>query len=432
LPYFRSQEKKSPSDCDVIVAGSGIAACACALRLLAAGFHPLLVSSGRAIQAGAEAIAEPALELFAELGLERALKSAGAEIFTGFDNAWHASAPHLKPGRWIHVDRRALASAALEEAVACGALLHVCNALPRLQFDDSSVRVRLENEDLDFIAALDASGRSAVWSRPLQRLGNEVAAMFHLQNPCPGPGKIVRTEDGWAFFIGSTTIPTVGVVGPARRTLDGAVKTRLGVCGGINFAGHRPAFAQWCQHPVAHRRLAVGDAALAYSPLAGQGIRFALATAYSAGAVIRTWRDDPSATAAAEEYYCRFVDSARLRHLAFLAELRGGEQRWQEVTALPELVHFVAHIHRGELMRDSRITREDVIAMPDGEAARWVGGFDLLRLKDLAHAPVRTMKLIQQLHETPMTEEHAYMLIRWCLERRILSAETSEHVAVSP
>ena len=107
----------------------------------------MLVSSGREIQAGAETIAEPALQLFVELGLERALKSVCAEMFTGFDNAWHASAPHLKRGRWIHVDRRALQSAALEEAVACGALLYVCNGLPRLRFDDNSVRLCLENED---------------------------------------------------------------------------------------------------------------------------------------------------------------------------------------------------------------------------------------------------------------------------------------------
>jgi hypothetical protein len=401
-----------------------MAACACALRLLALGFHPLLVSRGRAIQAGAEAIAEPALQLLAELGLERALKSAGAEMFTGFDNAWHAPAPHMKPGRWIHVDRRALASAALDEAVASGALLYVCDGLPRLQFGDNSVRARLENEDLDFIAALDASGRSAVWSRPLQRLGNEVAAMFQVQNPCPGRGKIVRTEDGWAFFIGSTTAPTVAVVGPAKRTLSDDIKARLGVKGRVKFAGHRPAFAQWCQHPVARRRLAVGDAALAYSPLAGQGVRFALATAYSAGAVIQTWRDDPNATASAENYYSGFIESARVRHLEFLSKLHASEWRQPQAIALPELVHFAGHIRLGELVRDSRIVPEAVIVMPDGEAARWVGGFDLLQLKDLAQTPVHTVKLIRRLQDFSMNGKQADMLIRWCLERRILRAET--------
>ena len=208
-----------------------------------------------------------------------------------------------------------------------------------------------------------------------------------------------------------------------------AVQTRLGVSGTLNFAGHRPAFVQWCKHPVALRRLAVGDAALAYSPLAGQGIRFALATAYSAAAVIRTWRDDPSATAVAERYYSGFVQAARERHLAFLTKLRGGEARRPGATALPEVVHFARNIRMGELMRDSRITREHVVELRDGEAARWVGGFDLLRLKVLALVPVPTTRLIQTLQDTPMTEENAYMMIQWCLERRISCAETSQPAA---
>lgn len=420
MPYFRSQEEKSLSHCDVIVAGSGIAACACALRFLALGFRPLLISSGREIHAGAEAIAEPALQLFAELGLERVLESAGAEIVTGFDNAWHATGTHSKPGRWIHVDRRALASATLDEALHRGALLYRSDRLPSLQPDNVGVRVRLEENELEFIAAVDATGRSAMWSRPLQRVGSEVAAIFHLQGPCPGRGRIIRTAAGWAFFIGSETVPTVGVVGPATRTLDDDVKARLGVDGEILFAGHRPAFVQWCEHPIANRRLAVGDAALAYSPLAGQGIRFALATAYSAGAVIRTWRDEPSAVAATEQYYSRFVDSARQRHLAFLAQLHGEEKTEQARAALPELVSFSGRVRTGELMRDSRIAMEEVVETSDGEIARWLGGFDLLKLKDLAPAPVRTTQLVHQLQEMSMTEEHACLLIRWCLEREIL------------
>jgi hypothetical protein len=164
----------------------------------------------------------------------------------------------------------------------------------------------------------------------------------------------------------------------------------------------------------------VGDAALAYSPLAGQGIRFALATAYSAGAVIRTWRDEPSAVAATEQYYSRFVDSARQRHLAFLAQLHGEEKTEQARAALPELVSFSGRVRTGELMRDSRIAMEEVVETSDGEIARWLGGFDLLKLKDLAPAPVRTTQLVHQLQEMSMTEEHACLLIRWCLEREIL------------
>ncbi len=188
------------------------------------------------------------------------------------------------------------------------------------------------------------------------------------------------------------------------------------------FVGPRPAFPQWCDRPIEQRRLAVGDAALAYNPLAGQGIRFALASAYSAAAVLRTWRDDPAAAAAAERYYADFVDSARRRHFEFLDSLHAGQERkGAKPISIPETVRFTGRTRIAAVNRDSRIVQEEVLETADGGALRWVGGFDLLCLRDMAQIPVRTAHLVEQLQRLPMTAAHARMLVRWCLERQVLT-----------
>jgi len=89
---------------------------------------------------------------------------------------------------------------------------------------------------------------------------------------------------------------------------------------GARYLGRRPAFPQWCENPIEGRRIAVGDAAFAYDPLAGQGIRFALASAFAAASVIQDWKENGD-HGAANRFYRDFVGQARVRHLEFLAKL---------------------------------------------------------------------------------------------------------------
>ena len=369
-----------------------------------------MISSGRPIQSGAEAIAQPACELLAELGLDTALGAAGAEVVDGFENAWDESEVQVKPGRWVHVDRRALADRALEEAVRRGALVDQRATLPRW------------DNNFPFLATIDATGRSAAWSRPIRRVGNEVATIFRLENPTPGRGRIARMNGRWAYFIGSNSAPTAGIIGRGPQELDEPVRDKLNISGDARLVGKRPAFPQWCVQPVAQRRLAIGDAALAYNPLAGQGIRFALASAFSAAAVVRTWRDDPGATESASEYYRHFVESARRAHLDFLSGLETGAERKQgKPNRFPARVSFTGKIITANVNRDSRVVCEEALETVEGKIVRWAGGFDLLCLRDMAQMPLHTADLIENLARASLTREEATLLVAWCLERRILS-----------
>jgi 2-polyprenyl-6-methoxyphenol hydroxylase-like FAD-dependent oxidoreductase len=89
---------------------------------------------------------------------------------------------------------------------------------------------------------------------------------------------------------------------------------------GGRYLGRRSAFPQWCENPTEGPRIAVGDAAFAYDPLAGQGIRFALASAFAAASVIQCWKENGD-RGTANCFYGDFVRQARARHLEFLAKL---------------------------------------------------------------------------------------------------------------
>ncbi len=167
-----------------MIAGSGIAAAATALRLVSLGFLPRLISLGRPITPGLEAVPEAAFPLIADLDLDRAVALAGGKIVEGFENAWTPSAPILRPGRWLHVERSSFAAAAIQEAVTRGARLSIVKTLPPAP-----------NHCL---AAVDATGRSAVWSRPIRRRGDQVADLFEIPSAAVR-GRVERSPVGWIY-----------------------------------------------------------------------------------------------------------------------------------------------------------------------------------------------------------------------------------------
>src|SRR5437899_5503017 len=159
--------QSADTDFDVLIAGAGIAAAAAAIRLCALGLRPLILATRNEILPGAEAIPELALPLFAELGLDHILREARGVMVEGFENHWNADDPMLRGGRWMHVERSLLAKGAIREAVKRGAVLRLCRSLPKLCSRRHSVGVT--HEGVRFGAAIDATGRSAVWSRPIHR-----------------------------------------------------------------------------------------------------------------------------------------------------------------------------------------------------------------------------------------------------------------------
>jgi hypothetical protein len=340
-----------------------------------------------------EAIPEAAFPLLAELGLDDAVAQAGGRIVNGFENAWVPTAPALKPGRWLHLERRAFAAAAVQVALARGAQVSVVKLLPPLP--------------RRCLAAVDATGRSAAWSRPVRRLGDQVADIFTISTTAER-GRIERSADGWIYRIGST----VGVVSTRQR--------RSPAPAGARFLGRRPAFPQWCERPIMGRRIAVGDAALAHHPLAGQGIRFALASAFAAASVIQTWADKGDREAS-HRFYSSFVAQARIRHLEFL-EHRELDAAAENPQTMPERVRFSGRSGLAELSVDAHVVKGPAILLDGPTAVRWLGGVDLLQLKKLARKPVASAALMREIAAGGVEPAQASAVLLWCLRKGVLTS----------
>jgi hypothetical protein len=156
---------------------------------------------------------------------------------------------------------------------------------------------------------------------------------------------------------------------------------------------------------------------MAYNPLAGHGIRFAIQSAFAAAAVIRTWRDTPADAAVAEQYYEEFVSAAWRRHIAFL---RGPSVSRQANPSLAGQVRFIALTRVTGIQRDGRIVPEEAVQLLDGGLVRWVGGVDLLNMRNLAAVPIQLPQLIARLSILGLMPGQASQLVEWCLVRGVL------------
>ncbi|QSJ15018.1 hypothetical protein JYQ62_24560 [Nostoc sp. UHCC 0702] len=418
---------------NVAIAGVGLAAAAVAMRLLSCGFRPVLLSRGLPHIKGVEAIPESALRLFDALDLTPALQMAGGFWVEGFENAWQGNESVIRPGRYIHVERSLLAQAAIAMVMQQGAAMVSSNTIAPLVVEKASVRVIIDGVEQRFAAAIDATGRSALWSRPIERHTREMAQIFStFGDESLLRGRIAQFSGGWAYHLGLPDTMTVGVVSPHHTSYEQVQELiRENLClpaKQLHVVGRRPVSPQWAEAPIQDRRLAVGDAALAYSPIAGQGIRFALSSALAAAAVVRTWRDSPADADYATQYYHELVNAEKLRHLSNINSLSSNQalptnpaQPSFNNAALPSRVYYTGQTKMTGLYINGLIKCTEAIALPDGNIVRWLGNFDLLTMRDYCTNPLATTSLIEQLHRQQLAEAQALYLIRWCLEHNIIS-----------
>jgi flavin-dependent dehydrogenase len=421
---------------EIVIAGAGIAAAAVAIQLLNYGFHPVLLSRGLPCVKGIEAIPESALRLFEALDLLPALENAGCVWVEGFENAWQSSEAMIRSGKYIHVERAALLQATLASAIERGAVLVSCHTMPTMRVERERVYVSIDRVERQFTAAIDATGRSAIWSRSIRWHQRDIAEIYHaVGEPNFLRGRIARIPDGWVYRLGLPDRMTVGVVRshPVWGQIDdAAICASLGLeKPQLSLLGRRPAFPQWAEAPIKDRRIAVGDAALASNPIAGQGIRFALSSAIAAAAVVRTWRDSPADRDGATEFYNELVATERQQHLSSIDSLYVNEsgaitnQLPKPIfysTNLPSTVCFSGQIKMIKLYIDGLIQPSEALILADGKAVRWLGNFDLLTLKELGGEPISTATVVEHLILTFMSQEYALSLIQWCLEHEIFSS----------
>ena len=113
------------------------------------------------------------------------------------------------------------------------------------------------------------------------------------------------------------------------------------------------------------------------------------------------------------------MDSARTRHLEFLRGLPDTAAAPPAATALPAAVRFTGTVRTAELNYGGQILQGEAIEIEGGGLVRWLGGFDLLVLRTLAAAAAPTRRLGRELELPPA---RAARVIRWCVDRGILSA----------
>lgn len=420
---------------DVVIAGAGIAAALTALCLLNFKFRPLILARRLPIVRGAEAIPASVLRWQDFIDIAGLLRKAGAVAARGFEVDFGGQENFGKPEPVFHVERIALARAALSLAVERGANLGYLEKPPVPHCTDDSVEVVSGNYAGKFQFAVDATGRSAFWSRPVARGGgNETAQLFTLpQNGAARGGKIVILNRGWAYRIDLHEEITVGVVeesGTKRNFLDKETLAKLDLTETTaKRISRRPAFPQWTLEPCRDNRIfSVGDAAFAHNPIAGQGVLFAINSAVALAAVLRTCRELPQNSALAFDYFRELVNSEKRRHLSFLKTFAGGEDisDFKEENIAPDdfsptvKFKFSAPTKISGVRRDGLILPEETISLNTGGTARWLGEFDLLRLKDACSTSVSLLTLENYLSKNGLSPQKIERLIGWCIKNGIL------------
>jgi len=182
-------------------------------------------------------------------------------------------------------------------------------------------------------------------------------------------------------------------------------------------------------HPVAGRRIAVGDAALAHDPIAGGGIRFALASAVAAATTVATWIDDPDQRDLAATYYDEMVTGEHGRHLEARRAIHAGDHAatpadrstGPQTVAVPEVVRFAGAIVETPLAIDGLVRPGPAVRLPDGTLTRWLGSFDLLVLARLATDPVPRIVLLARLQHEGLDVGAARAVLSWAARHGMLT-----------
>ncbi|MGH3903716.1 MAG: hypothetical protein ACRDTE_05930 [Pseudonocardiaceae bacterium] len=335
---------------------------------------------------------------------------------------------------WTHVDRARLARECLLAARHRGALeLPVADVGPPVATAGFGVQVGVQGSWLRGFAAVDATGRAARWSRPVSRAGAGAAALFSGPgSTLPRRGRVTRIEDGWAYRLDHPQASTVGIVTPpgVPGTLRGDVAARLSIADPRQYlrVATRPAGVQWSDQPVAPGRLAIGDAALAFNPVAGQGLRFAVASALAAATVLNSWKTGGGTLAC--DYYRSFVKGARARHLAKLATLGVVDPPTAPAAHPPRTdlpgqhatLRFAAGIEQAGINIGGRIVAGDCCVLPDGGLVRWAGGFDLLQLRDAVAEGRTSTQVCAALAAAGVPHSTANALLAWALRTGVITA----------
>jgi flavin-dependent dehydrogenase len=426
---------------EVVIAGGGPAAAAIAVSLLSSGIRTLLLVSHRPTFRMAEAIPSAALPLIEALGLLGLVRRVGIRV-KGMENWSDPENPIIREDSFVLVDRTEFARRMLEAAMLQGAQIETIVRRPALVQSRGGVALEVAGRVREFDAAIDATGRSAIWSRPIKRASRMIAHVFEAPPMTRPVGvKLVRSGAEWAYRIGLRNYTTVVIVSPHRQRLEfpNCFADALGISPrNSRLVYRRAAGVQWAASTIRDRIIAIGDAALAHDPISGQGVRFALGSALAAAAVIRTWLHSRCDEMTPSDFYINFVNTERRRHLQFSRSFYGSQLdpedeliadlnikplsgHFEPSPMLKKEIYFSGQVESAALHVDGYIQRGEIIRLRDGGAVRWLGGFDLLRLCELTRPAIEVADLIRSLEQEGLDPDRSVAVVNWCVANRILT-----------
>ncbi len=348
--------------CDVLVFGAGPAGCAAAITLCAAGARVIVAERSRAAHVrGGETLSPGALGVLDRLGLRARFLADGhltchanASAWGSADLVWHDFIRDPR-GHAFHVDRDAFEALLRARAQALGTRFVTGCSARALSRNEAIWRVAREDGQRSISAGwvVDATGRAASVARHLgaQRVAawTQVALLAFLRTSRPSTETFSLLEAVPEGFWYAAPMPdgrmALTLFSDAGALEAGAVRSpqrfhallmaaphvarRVATRGAVLDAALRVVVADSARLLPAHGPgwIAVGDAALAYDPIAAHGLTLALRTGTDAGeALIASTRGDREAVA---RYGVRLA-AAYAAYEREALRLYASESRWPD------------------------------------------------------------------------------------------------------
>ncbi|MBI3228717.1 MAG: tryptophan 7-halogenase [Burkholderiales bacterium] len=348
-----------PTEIDVLVVGAGPAGCACARALALAGREVLLVDQVLAIEKLGQCLSASARPLLQESALLPWLERSGPEVASVAYSAWGRS--DLQEcqfmlqnygGGW-NVDRRRFDTCLRAAAIEAGALFIPARVQQMMRIGqfwhcllhEGNGKGKPENLRARWL--VDASGRRALCAQRIgiKRINDEALTALYASGPSPHDGRsiIEAVPFGWwysAALPGERRFAALYVEADQAQHIlhqPGLWQQKLRetqhisqLCQ-INSQWAAPHATEACgsrlETPYGRGWIAVGDAAVAFDPLATQGIVTALQTGASAAQALLA---DAEKQAAMFTDYHIALEAMRRAHRYELLQQYLLEMRWPD------------------------------------------------------------------------------------------------------